>query len=169
MLKNLRKEFNKLIGKEEVTMSIVEQAPQAVVEAPVEAPAANLEATNAVAEQLSAALASLEEVKSQLSAVVAEKDALLAKIGEDKNKARMSVITKAVGEAKAPALFTATQGMADADFQAVVSALAGSVEEEAQSPLFKEVGAEAEADEDTVLEVGAGVNKILNQKYNQSK
>ena len=174
MLKGIRKEINKLIGKEEVTMKQqVAQEPQANVVADAvqqDAQAQMVAETAAQAEQLQAALSSLQEVKSQLDAAVAEKNALLAKLAADKNAARMGAITKAVGEAKAQAVFEATKAMADADFEAIVKAMAGTYEAEASTPLFKEVGAQADVDASQVeADEESQEMKLLKAKYQSAK
>lgn len=173
MLKGLRKEFNKLIGKEDVTMDKEVINPEAST-VPVTAPeAAQTEVVAALtktvaeqAEQLTAALANLETLQAQVKAAVDEKNALLAQIQDDKNKARMSVITDAVGDSKAQALFEATQNLGDAEFSAVVGALAGSVKVEANTPLFKELGASAETNVENIPEA---VEESLEMKMLKAK
>lgn len=173
MLKGIRKEINKLIGKEEVTMKQkVAQEPQANVVADAvqqDAQAQMVAEMAAQAEQLQAALSSLQEVKSQLDAAVAEKNALLAKMTSEKNASRLSVVTKAVGEAKAQAVFEATKALADAEFEAIVSAMAGTYEVEASTPLFKEVGAQADVDASKVADEESPEMKILKAKYQSAK
>jgi hypothetical protein len=168
MLKNLRKEFNKIIGKEE-TMNQPTQEPQAAVVQEVAQMAVDAQAFAEQGEQLAAALASLQEVKSQLEAAVAEKAALLAKITDEKNQARMSAITKAVGDKKAQAVFDATKALADTEFQAIVSAMAGSYEAEANTDLFKEVGAQAEVDPQKVPAEESKEMQLLREKYQAKK
>ena len=170
MLKSIRKDLQKIFGEKEPEMgkqdvaNVVAGAVQQDAQAQMAADMA------AQAEQLQAALSSLQEVKSQLDAAVAEKNALLAKLAADKNAARMGAITKAVGEAKAQAVFEATKAMADADFEAIVKAMAGTYEAEASTPLFKEVGAQAEADASQVAaEEESQEMKLLKVKYQSAK
>lgn len=114
-------------------------------------------------EQLAQAVATAEQLQSCFDAVVGERDALLEQIEEQRANARKEKIVAAIGTEKAGALFEATEGLDDAAFEAVVSALVGSVEVETKSELFKEVGVAAQADATKVEE--SAEMRLLKQKY----
>lgn len=105
-----------------------------------------------------------EAAQAQLAAIAAEKAELVANAAAAKLAARKEKIVAAIGTEKADALMEATDALDDAQFNAVVSAMAGSVEAEAKTDLFKEVGVTAEADASKVNEESAEM-KILKQKY----
>lgn len=136
-----------------------------VLKAQVEALTADLgEKLEAANGALAEMTAKFEEAQAQLSAIAAEKaqmvtDALAAKLAARKEK-----VVAAIGTEKADGLMLATEGLDDTAFEAVVSALAGSVAAEAASPLFKEVGVTAEADAAKVVEESAEM-KLLKKQY----
>ena len=128
-------------------------------------------ATNELTAKLEEATAALADATGKLEAAEAAKTAAEAKVAElvaaeaaRKLAARKEAIVAAIGTDKADALMAATEGLDDAQFTAVVSAMAGKVDAEAQSPLFKEVGVTAEADAAKVVEESAEM-KLLKQKY----
>lgn len=113
--------------------------------------------------ELDAALARVKEleastVDAEAAAAAAEAEALARKLAARKEK-----VVAAIGTERADALLKVTEGMDDAAFEAVASALGVSAAAEADSPLFKEVGADAQADASKVEE--SAEMKILKAKY----
>jgi hypothetical protein len=136
------------------------------VQASVAEMAGTFEATVAgLQSQLDAALASVATLTTALEAVVAEKAEMIAAAGITKMTARKEKVVAAIGELKADALMMATGGLDDAAFEAVVSALAGSVEAEAATDMFKEVGASATADVSKVVAGESAEMRLLKAKY----
>jgi len=82
--------------------------------------------------------------------------------------ARMTAIVEAVGTVKADALFGATKTLGDTEFNAIVGAMQGTLQAEAETALFNEVGATAEVVVANVEEKSA-LEKALKQKYSASK
>lgn len=175
------------------TAEVVEQVAEAVAAAPAEAVAEQVIETLSIAidtsalqleldaikaefgVQLDAANAALAELTgkyevatAQLAAIAAEKAELVANAAAAKLAARKEKIVAAIGTEKSDALMTATEGLDDAQFNAVVSAMAGSVEAEAKTDLFKEVGVTADADASKVTEESAEM-QILKKKYPANK
>jgi hypothetical protein len=129
----------------------------------------------AVTSELAVAVAALtdmtvnfEAAQAALNALTAEKAERAAKAEAAKFVARKEKVVSAIGTAKADGLMLATQGLDDAAFDAVVSALAGSVDVEASTGLFKEVGVSATADTTKIVDESPEM-KILKQKYHSAK
>lgn len=108
--------------------------------------------------------AKLEQAQSALAAVEDAKAALAVDAHKAKMDARKARVEASIGTDKSVALMSATEALDDASFDAVVKALAGSVEVEAQSTMFKEVGVSGEVDTSKIEEEGA-VMKALKAKY----
>lgn len=125
------------------------------------------DAASQAAAQVAELVSKLDEANAALAAIAAEKAAMAAEAEAKRLAARKEKVEAAIGTEKAAGLLLATEGLDDAAFNAVVSALAGSVEAEAETELFKEVGVTAEADAAKVVTESAEM-KILKQKY-QSK
>jgi hypothetical protein len=89
-----------------------------------------------VSQKLEVATAALVEVERVKQAAIEEAKA--AKLAARKEK-----VVAAIGTEKAQGLLSATEELDDAAFGAVVSALVGSVEAEAKTGLFNEVGVDA--------------------------
>lgn len=106
----------------------------------------------------------LEAAEAALAAVAAEKAELVAKAAAVKLAARKEKVIAAIGTDRADALMAATEGLDDAQFSAVVSAMAVATDAETKSPLFNEVGVTAEADAAAVVEESVEA-RILKQKY----
>jgi hypothetical protein len=141
------------------------QAVVADLQAQVDAIKADLGA------QLETAVASLAEMSGKyevaqaaLAAIEAEKAALVADQVAAKLASRREQIEAAIGTEKAAGLMAATEGLEDVQFNAVISALAGSVNAEASTSLFTEVGVTAEADASKIVEESAEM-RILRQQY----
>lgn len=84
----------------------------------------------ALHEAAQVALKDAEDVKANMA-----KEAAQAKFDT-----RKAVVVASVGTARADALMKATESLDDVSFKAVVDAMAGSFEAEAQTAAFKEVG-----------------------------
>lgn len=147
MLKHLQKFFKAPEGKqqEEVTMTDQEKAAlEAAEKQTAELSAALATATETLAEK-EAALAELatkfEAAQAALNASEAAQKELAAQAAAKRLEARTAAITAAVGTSKVEALLAATDGMADEQFNTIVSAMAASFDAEAKTPLFNEQGA----------------------------
>jgi GTP cyclohydrolase III len=90
---------------------------------------------------------------------------LLLKLPLLKLAARKEKVVASLGTERADALLKVTEGMDDAAFEAVVSALGVSAAVEAASPLFKEVGVDAKADATKVREESARNEDSQAKKY----
>jgi hypothetical protein len=117
---------------------------------------------------LASMTANFEAAQAALNALTAEKAELAAKAEAAKFVARKEKVVSAIGSEKADGLMLATQGLDDAAFDAVVSALAGSVDVEASKGLFTEVGVSATADTTKIVAESPEM-KILKQKYPGTK
>jgi hypothetical protein len=168
-------------GAGSVVEQIVEQV-EVVAQAPVETLTVALEVD---AEPVKAALAQLtaqfeelsnkfaelsgkyEEATVALAAVEADKAAMVAAAIAAKAQARKERVEAAIGTEKSAGLLAATDGLDDAAFEAVVSALAGSVDAEAKTAMFSEVGVAAEVNAAKVIEESGESKemKILKAKY----
>jgi hypothetical protein len=139
----------------------------AIAEAVKPYAAAVIEAT-AQLETVAAALTEVtglyEAAKAALAEVAAEKVAMEVAAAVAKAAARKEKVEAAIGTEKAAGLLLATEGLDDASFDAVVAALAGSVDAEAKSPLFQEVGATGVVDAAKIVEESAEM-QALKQKY----
>jgi hypothetical protein len=166
------------------------EAAQAVAEAaPVEALSIQVDATALLAEvhaqvelvkaefgvQLADAISALAEMTSKfeaaeaaLATIAAEKTALEVAAAVAKASARKVQVEAAIGTEKAAGLLLATEGLDDVSFDKVVAALAGSVDAEAKSTLFQEVGATGVVDAAKIVEESAEM-KILKAKYPGAK
>lgn len=122
----------------------------------------------AMAAELDATKAALVEAQAALTAATAEKTAAEAAALATKLAVRKEKLVASIGTERADALLKVTEGMDDAAFEAVVSALGVSAAVEAASPLFQEVGAEGKANAAKVTEESPEM-KILKKKYAKSK
>jgi hypothetical protein len=103
-----------------------------------------------IVEQLESKLADISAKYEQAVQDLAKAEAAKVKLETEaklkKTAARQERVFAVIGEnEKATKLLSATEEMEDAQFEAIVSALAGSVEKEANSNMFKEVGVSSEA------------------------
>jgi hypothetical protein len=112
--------------------------------------------------------ANFEAAQAALNALTAEKAEMVVKAEAAKFTARKEKVVLAIGTEKADGLMLATQGLDDVAFEAVVSALAGSVDAEAETSLFKEVGVQASADTTKIVAESSEM-KLIKQKYNGAK
>ena len=120
---------------------------------------ASLTAAQATIAELSA---KFESVQAQLTAANAEKQAIADKAKSAKSAARKEKIVASVGEAKSVALMAATEGLEDAQFEAVVAALSTNLEAESNTAAFKEIGIEADVDT-AVEQKPAHFNKYIKE------
>lgn len=157
---------------EQVTETLTLTVDTSAVQAELDSMKAQLESVSAdfgtkLAEaegKIAEMTALLEAAQAELAAVAAEKAVMVANALTVKLAARKEKIVASIGTEKADALMAATEGLDDAAFEAVVSAMAGSVEAEANTDLFKEVGVTAEADAAKVIEKSEEM-KLLESKY----
>lgn len=176
MLKQLQKFFNTALAEEEeVNMTTKEDKPElAAVEQSASLQALLESATAALSQtqtKLSEMSALYEQAQAALAAADVAKAALVAEAAEKRLAARKQTIVAAIGTAKADALLEATEGLDDKAFSAVVGAMAVSLEVEANSESFKEVGTAAPEDK-TLVEATQEESpeaKLLREKYNQTK
>jgi hypothetical protein len=151
MLKHLQKFFNgdKTLSQEEVTMTDQEKAALAAAELKTAELSAALEAATATLAEKEAALADLtakhEAATAALNASAEAQAELVAQAATKRLEARTAAITAAVGTSKVEALLAATDGMADEQFNTIVSAMAASFDAEAKTTLFNEQGAAVES------------------------
>lgn len=147
MLDNLKKYF-----KPEEKVEMMTETNQAEMSVEMAAELTELKASFAqVSEALATmttqfedATAKLEAANAALSAVAAEKEAVEAAAKQAKMDARMSKLVDAVGDVKAASLFSATETMEDAAFDAVVAALTVNMAKEAESEMFNETGVDSQ-------------------------
>lgn len=117
-----------------------------------------------LSEELTATKTALEAAQAALGAAEAKEAELVATAETKRLAARKELVVAAVGTERADALLTATEGLDEAAFSAVVSALGVSATVEAASPLFTEVGVTAEADTASVVAESKEMS-ILKKKY----
>lgn len=103
----------------------------------------------------------LEAAQAVIAAVEAEKAQMIADQLAAKLAARKEKIVAAIGDEKADGLMAATEGLDDAAFNAVVSALVGSIEAEAKTDMFKEIGVNAEVDTAALEDKPAHFNTFI--------
>lgn len=89
--------------------------------------------------------AEVDSLKSQLEQFAEAKAQAEADALKTKMEARMASLSKDVGDERAAKVLAATEGMDDASFEAIASALKMSAVEEAKSEMFTEQGVAAEA------------------------
>ena len=151
----------------------VAEAVATTVEMVADASATELSLMRATVEANVAALAAMtisyEAAQAALNALTAEKAELAVKAEAAKYTARKEKVVSAIGASeKSEALMLATQDLSDASFDAVVKALAGSVDAEASTGLFAEVGVSAVADTTKIVAESPEM-KILKQKFKSAK
>lgn len=174
MLKSITKFFSGE-GSEEMKktetqaeLSAVEMAAQLKqAQEALSSQAADMTALTELVEELSA---KVTQAQAELAAAEKSKADLIADAKAKQAAARKVKVEAVIGEnEKAVKLLAATENMEDAQFEAVVSALAGSFEAEAKTEMFKEVGVAAEADAAKVVTEESAEMKMLKAKYAQSK
>lgn len=116
------------------------------------------------AEALAMMTSKYEAAEAALATLAAEKVATEVAAKAAKLTARKAQVEAAIGTDKAAGLMLATEGLDDASFEAIVTALAGSVDAEAQSTLFQEIGATGVVDAAKIVAESPEM-KILKQTY----
>ena len=181
MIKGMKRELSKIFGasqdatpaaenvaqQEEVTSMTVKEG-HAALSANVEQVAtlvAQLASANetlvASQSQFAELTAKFEAAQTQLADIAAAKAALEVEAKQAKLTARKEKVEASIGTANAAAVLAATEGLEDAQFEAIVGAMAKSFETEASSNMFTETGVAAEAavveDADPVKSLAAKV------------
>lgn len=113
--------------------------------------------------ELAAMAGKLTEAQAALDAADEEAVKAAQEAAALKLTARKEKVVASLGTERAEALLKATEGMNDAAFEAVASALGVSAAVEAAAPLFNEVGVDAQADASKVVE--SPEMRILKNKY----
>jgi hypothetical protein len=164
------------IEKEVVNMTTATEQPIAADFASTDASAdlvAQLATSTSALTELQAAFAELttkfEEAQADLAVVENEKKELATKAEEARLVARKEKIVAAVGTSQADALMAAVGGLEDAQFNAVVSAMATSREAEANTEAFQEIGVSANADASKVAVEKSALEAKLEEKYRASQ
>jgi hypothetical protein len=96
-------------------------------------------------QQLAELTAQFAEAKATLEAAETAKADLAAQAAAEELQRRTAAVVKAVGTDKAEAVLAATTGLPKEQFNVIVSAMATSVDAEANTKMFTETGAAAEA------------------------
>jgi len=109
--------------------------------------------------------ADYEVIKAALDKSEEAKQLLATQAKEKELAARKEKIVAAVGTGKADALLEATEGLADAQFEAIVGAMAVSMEKEAASPMFTEAGITGDVDLSKVEDTQSSLEAKLAEKY----
>lgn len=142
--------------KEDIAMTDEEKQAQLAAENKTAEMAASLEAASkalAEKEQAFAEMATkLEAATAALSALEAEKAQLKAEANAKVQAERKDKLAQAVGEDKATEMVASFESLSETQFDAVVGAMAKSFEVEASGKMFKEQGADVEADTTTLLD-----------------
>jgi hypothetical protein len=121
-----------------------------------------LDETNA---KLTAANEQLATAQAAVDATNAAKAAAEAEAHARKMTARKAAVVDVIGDAKAESFLAATEGLDDAAFQAVASALTGKAAAEATSALFTEVGVDGQVDATNPARTESKEMKLLREKY----
>lgn len=108
--------------------------------------------------------AKLAEANAALASAETAKVAAAAEAAAAKLSARKEKLVAALGTERADALMKVTEGMEDAAFDAVISALGVAASVEAEDPMFNEAGVDAKADAGKVVEESKEM-KILRAQY----
>jgi len=163
----------KLIG------SFSPEAAEAVASDATAAVQAELAAFKATAEAettelstaLTTALSAVAEADSKVAELSTQLAALTAQLSEFKEQAataklaaRKEKLVAAVGTKRADALMESTQGVDDAAFETVVSALSLSASLEEKTKMFTEQGADAQADATKTVVEESATMKIVRQR-----
>ena len=130
--------------KEEVEMTEIEKATFAAAENKAAELSVALEAATATLAEKESVIAELsakfEQAQAALATSADAQAVLAADIASKRLEARTAAIAAAVGTDKVDALLTATDAMADEQFNVIVSAMAASFDAEANTSTFKEAG-----------------------------
>lgn len=165
MLKQLQKFFNTANSAATEEVKMIEEntgAKLATVDTTVELANAT-EALAASTAAMQTMLTELSETKAALAALVAEKELVAAAAGATKMAVRLSKLSAAIGDEKAPALLSVTESMDDAGFEAVVAAMSVSVVKESKTVLFTDIGLDVRAE--TISDGESSIMKALKAQY----
>lgn len=108
-----------------------------------------------------------EALQTQMQEFAEQKAAAEANAKQMKMDARLASLSKEVGDERAAKVLAATEGMDDAAFDAIASALKMSADNEAKSTLFTEQGANEEVSPDA-RQTETTEMKILKEKFKKS-
>lgn len=174
MIKTIKKIFSGEKGSEEMKKKEETQAELAVdselaaqleqAQESLASQAADMQALTEMVEELSA---KFEQAQAALAVSEQTKADLIVDAKTKQFEARKAVVEAAVGTGKADALMLATEQLDDAQFNAIVSAMAMSFDNESKSLMFKEVGVSASTDATEVQEESAEM-KLLKAKHPKS-
>lgn len=109
--------------------------------------------------------AARDELAAKLQSAEAEAAAKAEAEAAAKLQARKTKIEAAVGTERADAVFAAVNGMDDAQFEAVLSAMTVAGASEAKSKMFSEQGADLDADPAAAAAGPSKEMQILRAKY----
>lgn len=151
MLERLKKMYFKTAeaATQEEELNMEQTTPLAATELSTELTAKLAQADAALAEHAQAfaeLAAKFEAASAELNTIKEAKLAVEAEALQAKLAARKEKIVAAVGTDKAEALLTATEGVDDVAFNAIVSAFDAKLVQESQSAMFTEIGAAGEVD-----------------------
>ena len=175
MLNKIKKEFQKIFNEKEATMK-KDETVQLDLSAPTQSAqlaeamatlASQSEALAAVTTKMTELQAMYEAAQTALAASQEAQATLVADASAKRLAARTEAVVASVGTVKADALLAATNSLDDAQFEAIVGAMATNFELEAKSEMFKEVGVSSPADTEKVVEAAAETaeGKLLRKKY----
>ena len=116
-------------------------------------------------EEFSKLQAEASNYKQELDAALGLVASLQKENKDAKMSARKSAVEASIGTEKADAFFAATEGLDDEAFTAIATALASSMEVEANSPMFKEVGVTGKTESEHLANEETPEMKILKKKY----
>lgn len=132
-----------------------------------------LEAAEAQVQEMTQALQDkteqVEALQAEVSQLKTSAEALMKTAEEKRLAARKEKIVAAIGTGQADALMAATTSMEDAQFEAVLAALAGKQETESKSKMFTEQGVAAEVDAATYVEETPEMKALRGKYQNGSK
>lgn len=113
---------------------------------------------------LAEAMCQIDELKSLLASVEAEKVQAQENAQKVKMDTRLANLSKDVGDERAAAVLAATEGLDDAQFEAIAQALKLSADNEAKSSLFTEAGVQGDVKADAHKGESAEM-QIIKAKY----
>lgn len=135
--------------EEDVNMTQTTEQPNLAADNPTAELSAQLATVTTTLANLQASFTELttkyEQAQAALNASEDAQKALATQAAAKRLEARTEAIKAAVGTSQLDSLLSATEGMADEQFNVIVSAMAKSFENEAKGPMFKEIGVAAEA------------------------
>lgn len=167
MLDAIKKKLGIAPIQEEIMENITPIVAEAIVDNTAELESLQAQVM-AGAKEVEALMAQLTAANTALAEVQKAKEELKVAAQKVKMDARKATIEMNIGTAKAEAFLLATEALDDTAFAAVASALAGSVVQEADTALFKEVGVTGKTVAEALPEAKSEEMKILEAKYKQA-